>query len=82
MTHSRAHKELGWSVGEMTEVQPASVGPAASQHSGISLGPLRVFVLEPTGLFFKEPGTGAFEKVGMLSRELRAGLAKRPILVF
>lgn len=71
-----------WGVGEMTEAQPASVGPAASQHSGISLGPLRIFVLEPTGLFFREPGTGAFAKAGMWRRELRAGLAKRPILVF
>lgn len=73
---------MEWGVGEITEAQPASVGSAASQHSGISLGPLKIFVLEPTGLFFREPSTGAFEKVGMWRRELRAGLAKRPILVF
>lgn len=58
------------------------MGSAASQHSGIALRPLRIFVLEPTGLFFWEPGTGAFEKAGMWRRELMARLIKRLILVF
>lgn len=76
------HSSVCRGVGEITEAQTTSVGSAASQHSVISLGPLRIFAQVPRGFFFREPGTGAFEKPGMWRRELVAGLIKRAILVF
>lgn len=66
-------------AGEITEAQTAVWALLHPyQRSVISLRSLRIFVLEPTGLSFREHW-GLWEDWDV---EKRAGLIKRPILVF